>query len=72
MISIPKCWSSGLAESRAEAGFTGLDMLAGKLEEYVDMNSVICNGNTARHFSIYLSICGVGVLPSKRPGFYNE
>ena len=22
--------------------------------------------------SIYLSICGVGVLPSKRPGFYNE
>jgi len=46
MISIPKCWSSGLAESRAEAGFTGLDMLAGKLNKDGAFSEVIGKGFT--------------------------
>ena len=34
--------------------------------------SSTCPGDIYRYGIYYLSICGVGALPSKRPGFYNE
>ena len=63
-------------QDRKECGSPGITSTSYTVPQYMLIEKIQFTSISSKLLQyilfIYLSICGVGVLPSKRPGFYNE